>query len=77
MGPALQTLTEEAMSGDETMNPAAALTPVLMAVVFLALFIVGLLLSAGAEDDFTGFAGWAIAGFGLVVGGRYFKRLLP
>jgi len=51
--------------------------PMLFGVAMLALFVVGLVLGSGAVDDYTYFAGLALAGFSLFVGARYASRYLP
>jgi len=56
---------------------AAAVLPPLVGTAVAAIFVLGMLLGGAAEDDYTYFAGLAFAGFSLVVGWRYFGRLLP
>ena len=51
--------------------------PMLFGIAMLVLFVVGLVLGSGAIDDYTYFAGLALAGFGLFVGARYASRHLP
>ncbi len=64
-------------ANDDRATPGAAIAPVLMGIVFVALVLIGLILGGNAEDDFTYFAGLTLAGFGLFIGWRYASRLLP
>ena len=54
-----------------------AVLPMLFGIAMVALFVVGLVLGSGAVDDYTYFAGLALAGFSLFVGARYASRYLP